>query len=179
VNTAHSRAAFLARVKEWFGSVVVRTGLSLVPEWVGVYCELSGAKTEFRSNPLAILRTALFVLLVVTIAAADKTPPAYQKGTVKAWDIRVDSDTSGGSGGVMTTKRRARVYELNGADLVYKIDYCGRFQAGKFDIGQVVDYRVDGERLYIRRDEGKEYKCKIEGTKTAKGAKTDDPSTTH
>jgi hypothetical protein len=44
---------------------------------------------------LAILRTAVFVLLAATIAAADKTPPTYQKGMVKAWDIRVDSDTSG------------------------------------------------------------------------------------
>ncbi len=79
----------------------------------------------------------------------------------------------------MTTKRRAKLYELSGADLVYKIDYCGRFQAGKFNIGQVVDYRVDGERLYIRREDGKEYKCKIEGTKAAKGATTDDASTTH
>jgi hypothetical protein len=65
-----------------------------------------------------------------------------------------------------------------GADLVYKIDYCGRFQAGKFDIGQVVDYRVNGERLYIRRDDGKEYKCKIEGTKSTNDTKTAIPSTT-
>jgi hypothetical protein len=130
---------------------------------------------------MTILRTALFVLLAATIAAADKTPPTYQKGTVKAWDIRVDSDTSGGSGAipVTTTKRRAKVYELDGADSVYKIDYCGPFQAGKFEIGQVVDYRVDGEKLYIRREEGKEYKCKIEGTKAAKSAKTEVPSTTH
>jgi hypothetical protein len=123
------------------------------------------------------IRTALFVLLAASIAAADQTPPTYQKGTIKAWDIRVDSDTSGGTGTpVTTTKRRAKVYELDGADLVYKIDYCGAFQAGKFDIGQVVDYRVDGERLYIRREDRKEYKCKIEATKAAKSAKSDDPS---
>jgi hypothetical protein len=35
---------------------------------------------------------------------------------------------------------------------------------------------MDGERLYIRRDDGKEYKCKIEGTKATEGAKTDAPS---
>lgn len=129
---------------------------------------------------MTILRTALFVLLAATIATADKTPPTYQKGTVKAWDIRVDSDTSGGYGAVpvTTSKRRAKVYELDGTDSVYQIDYCGPFQAGKFEIGQVVDYRVDGERLYIRREDGKEYKCKIEGTKAAKGAKTD-ASPTH
>jgi len=129
---------------------------------------------------MAVFRITVFVLLVAAIAAADKTP-TYQKGTIKAWDIRIDSDTSGGSGAipVTTTRRRAKVYELSGADLVYKIDYCGAFQAGQFDIGQVVDYRVDGERLYIRREDGKEYKCKIEGTKAAKAAKTDDPSVTH
>jgi hypothetical protein len=130
---------------------------------------------------MAIHRTVPFILLAATIAAADKVPPTYQKGTIKAWDIRIDSDTSGGSGAlpVTTTTRRAKVYELSGADLVYKVDYCGAFQSGKFEIGQVVEYRVDGERLYIRREDGKEYKCKIEGTKAAKGAKTDDPSTSH
>ncbi len=130
---------------------------------------------------MGIFRTAVFVLLVATIAAADKTPPTYQKGTIKAWNIRVDSDTSGGSGAipVTTTKRRAKVYELSGGDLVYEIDYCGAFQAGKFDIGQVVEYRVDGERLYIRREDGKEHKCKIEGTKAAKAAKTDASSVGH
>jgi hypothetical protein len=60
----------------------------------------------------------------------------------------------------------------------YQIDYCGAFQAGKFQTGQAVDYRVDGEKLCIRRDDGKEYKCKIEGQKTAEGAKSDAPSTT-
>jgi len=39
------------------------------------------------------------------------------------------------------------------------------FQSGKFDAGQSVDYRVDGERLYILHDNDKEYKCKIEGTR--------------
>ena len=127
---------------------------------------------------MTILRAALLVVLAATIAAADQAPPTYQKGTIKSWDIRVDSDTSGGGGStpVTTTKRRAKVYELNGADFTYKIDYCGAFQAGKFDIGQVVEYRVDGERLYIRREEGKEYKCKIEATKAAKSAKSDDPA---
>ena len=137
-------------------------------------------KRKFWMNLLTILRTALFVLLAVTIVAADKTPPTYQKGTVTGWDIRVDSDTSGGGNlPVSTSSRRAKVYQLKGTDLVYKIDYCGAFQAGKFGIGQAVDYRVDGERLYIRRGDGKEYKCKIEGTKSAEAAKTGDPSTTH
>jgi hypothetical protein len=62
---------------------------------------------------------------------------------------------------------------LKGTDFLYQIDHCGDFQAGKFEAVQPVDYRVDGERLYIRRDEGKEFKCKIEGKKAVEGAKND------
>jgi hypothetical protein len=65
---------------------------------------------------------------------------------------------------------------LKGANLVYKVDYCGAFQAGKFTIGQTVDYRVDGERLYILHDGDKEYKCKIEGTRAVETAKPDAPA---
>lgn len=104
-----------------------------------------------------ILRATLCILLAATIAAADQTPHTYQKGTITGWDIRVDSSTSGGGDSqVLTTKRRAKVYELKGSGLVYKVDSCGAFQAGKFNIGQAVDYRVDGERLYIRHDGNKE-----------------------
>ena len=113
-----------------------------------------------------ILRTALFILLMTTIVAGkDKTPPTYQKGTITGWDKRTDirANLNG------TTTRNKKVYALKGTDLVYQVDYCGAFQAGKFETGQVVDYRVDGERLYIRRDDGKEYKCKIEGTSSAEG----------
>jgi len=111
--------------------------------------------------------------------------PVYQQGTIMGYDIRRDTSIFGGGGGgngapaspVQTMTRRAKVYELRGAGLVYKVDYCGAFQAGKFGVGQTVDYRVDGERLYIRRDEGKEYSCKIEGTRTAESAKPDAPAT--
>ena len=96
------------------------------------------------------------------------------EGTITGWDKRTDI-RSGAKGETVT--RNKKVYELKGADLVYQVDYCGAFQAGKFTAGQAVDYRVDGERLYIRRDDGKEYKCKIEGTKATEGAKTDAPST--
>jgi hypothetical protein len=111
--------------------------------------------------------------------------PVYQQGTIMGYDIRRDTSIFGGGGGgngapaspVQTMTRRAKVYELRGAGLVYKVDYCGAFQAGKFGVGQTVDYRVDGERLYIRRDEGKEYSCKIEGTRSAESAKPDAPAT--
>jgi len=127
-------------------------------------------------NKSTTLRTALFVLLVATIAAsaADKTSPTYQKGTIMGWNK--GTDIRGGPKGETMTRNK-KVYNLRGTDLVYEIDYCGAFQAGKFTTGQSVDYRVDGERLYILRDDGKEFKCKIEGTKGVEGAKPDGPAT--
>jgi hypothetical protein len=127
-------------------------------------------------NSFTILRTALLILLMTTIsAAADKTPPTYQKGTITGWEKA--TDIRGGVGANNgTVTRNKKVYALQGTDLVYRIDYCGSFQAGKFETGQAVDFRVDGERLYIRRDDGKEYKCKIEGTRAAEGAKADAPA---
>ena len=132
-------------------------------------------------NPSTIVRTALFAVLIATFAAgADKTP-TYQKGTIKGWDKRTDVwPFQDGNGEYLP--RDKMVFELKGADLVYLIDYCGAFQAGKFDLGQAVDYRVDeteksDPRLYIRRDNGKEYKCKIEGKRIPENAKTNAPST--
>jgi heat shock protein HspQ len=65
---------------------------------------------------------------------------------------------------------------LRGTSLVYQVDYCGAFQAGKFTVGQVVDYRVDHERLYILHDIDKEYSCQLEGTWAVEGAKTAAPA---
>jgi hypothetical protein len=114
-------------------------------------------------NLSTLLRVALpFVLTAALATASEKAPSTYQNGSVQGWDVRVDSNGDG--------SRRAKAYELRGSDLVYKIDYCDAFQAGKFGIGQAVAYRVDGEGLYIRRDGDKEYKCKIEGTKAAEAA---------
>ena len=116
-------------------------------------------------NLSTLLRVALpFVLTAALATASDKGPLTYQNGSVQGWDVRVDTEYSGGG------SRRAKVYELRGSDLVYKLDYCGAFQAGKFGIGQAVEYGIDGERLYIRHDGDKEYKCKIEGTKAAGAA---------
>jgi hypothetical protein len=119
-------------------------------------------------NRVTVARTAFLAVLLATCAAgSDKTPRTYQKGTVKGWENRTDI---WGAGLVGTdgegVPRRVTVFELKGTDLVYLIDYCGAFQAGQFGLGQAVDYRVDGERLYIRRDNGKEYKCKVEGQRT-------------
>jgi hypothetical protein len=92
---------------------------------------------------------------------------SYMKGTVLGFSIRRDIHVSGGSGGVSSAARKAKVYELQGPDLVYQVDYCGAFQAGQFTTGQVVEFRVDtgGGRLYIRHDVKKEYSCQLEGTR--------------
>lgn len=105
-------------------------------------------------------------------------PIAFMKGTIEGFETRRDLSIGGGGGGgngtpsspVNAMTRIAKVYRLRGPDLIYKIDYCGAFQAGQFTPGQVVEYRVDGNRLYIRHDTDKEYSCKIEGTQKPEGA---------
>lgn len=121
-------------------------------------------------TPPTITRAAIFALVLATFAlGSDKTAPAYQKGTINGWDTRTDMGPFLDGNGEFLPRKKT-VFELKGLDFVYLIDYCGAFQAGKFDIGQAVDYRVDETdqqdlRLYIRRNNGKEYKCKLEGKK--------------
>ena len=93
--------------------------------------------------------------------------PTYLKGTILGFSLRRDIHVSGGAGGVGSSARKAKVYELQGPDLIYQVDYCGAFQAGQFQPGQVVEFRVDngGGRLYIRHDADKEYSCQLEGTR--------------
>ena len=115
---------------------------------------------------------------------AGPAQPKYQKGTIEGFEIRRDTHIGGGGGGgngtpaspVSTWTRHAKVYELHGADLIYKVDYCGAFQAGNFAPGQVVEYRVDGNRVYVLHDNDKEYSCQIEGTWAVEGAKPDAPA---
>ena len=104
----------------------------------------------------------------------DLSPPSYMKGTILGYSIRRDVHVSGGGGNpgagsfpIGSSTRKARVYELQGPDLIYQVDYCGAFQAGQFAPGQVVEFRVDngGGRLYIRHDGNKEYSCQLEGTR--------------
>jgi len=99
-------------------------------------------------------------------------PITFLKGTIEGFEMRRDTSVSGGGGGgngtpgfpVNTRTRLAKVYRLRGPDLIYKVDYCGAFQAGQFTQGQKVEYRVGGNRMYIRHDQDKEYSCQIEGT---------------
>jgi hypothetical protein len=99
----------------------------------------------------------------------DMSGPTYIKGKILGFSIRRDLHVSGGGGatGVASAARKAKVYELQGPDLIYQVDYCGSFQAGQFTPGQVVEFRVDngGGRLYIRHDGDKEYGCQLEGTR--------------
>ena len=106
--------------------------------------------------------------------ANDMPPITYVKGTILGYSIRRDVHVSGGGGSpnggafpIGSNTRKAKVYELQGPDLVYQVDYCGAFQAGQFSPGQVVEFRVDsaGGRLYIRHDGNKEYSCQLEGTR--------------
>jgi len=48
--------------------------------------------------------------------------------------------------------------------MIYEITYCGSFQAGQFRAGQVVEFHVEGDRLYIRHDNDKEYDCQMVGS---------------
>jgi hypothetical protein len=109
---------------------------------------------------------------------ADKL--TYQQGTIKGWEKGTDLYWVGPHGEPFP--RDKTVYELRGHDTVYLIDYCGSFQAGKFSLGQTVNYRVDetdmdDRRLYITHDNGKEYNCKIEGQQMLERDNKDLPST--
>ena len=93
-------------------------------------------------NPKTISRAALIIFLITKIAAgADKTPPTYQNGTISniSWNHAS--------------------CELDGVGIRKLISNCGALQSG-----QPVDYRVKGNKVYIRRESGKEYKCGIVGT---------------
>lgn len=85
-------------------------------------------------------------------------PVSYQQGTIEGFENTIGNDTH-------NLKRQSKVYSLRGPDMIYLVDFCGAFQAGDFSMGQKVEYRVDGERLYILHDNTKEYSCKVEGTR--------------
>jgi hypothetical protein len=121
-------------------------------------------------NPLTILRTVLFVLLMAAVAAGkDKTPPVYQQGTITGWSNQYQYERK--AFGV-----RSKYYELKAAGIVYEIDGCGPFQ-----IGQAVGYRVeegaedwDNEKIYIRGENGKkEEKCNVDSARSVEETKTD------
>ena len=108
-----------------------------------------------------ITHIAFFVLLMAAFAVGkDKTPPAYQKGTITGWSMKYYPGFVSG---------KHKFYELKAAGTSYQINDCGDFKPG-----QSVDYRVeertedgtDIHRIYIRGEKGKEHKCNMEGAKT-------------
>jgi len=103
----------------------------------------------------------LCIAMVNLATAQGKPAHTYQKGTITGYEQRL-----------LNKNRKTRVYELKGTDHIYQVDRCGAFQAGKFEAGQSVDYRVSGDRLYILHDGDKEYGCKIEGEKAIEGTTT-------
>lgn len=111
---------------------------------------------------VTLTRLTVLSLAIVSLASgSDKPAQTYQKGTITGYENKL-----------LDKNRRTRVYELKGQDHIYQVDRCGTFQAGKFNTGQTVDYRVSGDRLYILHDGDKEYSCKIEGERAAEGAST-------
>jgi hypothetical protein len=94
-------------------------------------------------NPSLAPRAALVILLDNTFAVANDRPPTYLEDSVQGWAMRTDTPYSSDGAG------HAKVCELMGADFIYKSTTEVAFQAGKFDIGQSVEYRVNSARLYI------------------------------
>ena len=93
------------------------------------------------------------------LTGASSAPPTFQKGTIEGYEIRYLT-SEGGLGGV----RKVKAYDLRGPDSAYEIAFCGSFEAGQFTAGQVVEYRVAGDRLSIRHDNNKEWSCQVVGT---------------
>jgi hypothetical protein len=90
---------------------------------------------------------------------------SYQTGTILGYNIRRDPNAYGAGANSSIWIRDAKVYEVKASDFIYKIDYCGAFQAGQFSPGQVVEFRVNENegRLYVRHDGNKQYSCQLEG----------------
>lgn len=111
-------------------------------------------------------------------SGVEPPPITFVKGTIEGFDTRRDTSVSGGgtvgnsSFPASSHTRIVKVYRLRGTDLTYKIDYCGMFQAGQFTAGQEVEYRLAGNRLYIRHDNDKEYDCQVEGTERPESARS-------
>ena len=87
------------------------------------------------------LLAALFIVLTATSFA--DSGPEYQQGTL--------------------TKLASYdpLYELTGTR-----DHVWVLPCGKFQSGQTIEFRIAGDKAYIRRQNGKDYKCRISMTST-------------
>lgn len=61
------------------------------------------------------------------------------------------------------TRRPAIVVEVNGVHLAgeYVFDSCGGYKPGEFEVGQELDVRFDGEKMFIKRTNGSELETTI------------------
>jgi len=105
-------------------------------------------------------------------------PVVWLKGTIQGYSVHKEISGYHNSQSALNVAlgTKVKVYELHGAEANYEIDRCGSFQSGKFAPGQEIEYRVDGERLYIRHDGDQEYACQIEGRSLPDSPKPADAS---
>ena len=124
-----------------------------------------GASKNHLDEMLMTNRTitciAFFVFLMAALAGGkDKTPPAYQKGTITGWSMKYYPGFVSG---------KHKFYELKAAGASYQINDCGDFKPGQSVEYRVEEHTEDGNdihRVYIRGEKGKEHKCSMEGAKT-------------
>lgn len=119
----------------------------------------------------------MFVVLVATCAAGADNQPSYQQGKITGWSNQLFERNF--TINVSFPKATRKYYELNGSQMVYQVE-CGFLQPAQIQIGQVVDYRVDDQKIYIRQANGngkkKEQTCRIASYKVIAGANTSKPS---
>ena len=98
-------------------------------------------------------------LMTQAKSAPAETALKYETGEILGYTVRRDTVENS------TRLAKAKVYELKGQKLIYLLDYCGNFQAGKFFPGQMVQFRVDADkdRIAVRHDGNQEYSCQLEG----------------
>jgi hypothetical protein len=132
-------------------------------------------------NPLAMSRTALFLLLVAgTATGGDKTPHVHLQGTITGWSNQVyQKHYARNTESLMGNKK---FYDLKGVGLVYQIagvdhPWRGAVSAcGPFQIAQTIDYRIEDGKIFIRRENKKEQKCDIASARMLEDTKAGAPS---
>jgi hypothetical protein len=138
-------------------------------------------------NPSAALRIiafALFSLSVMTAKDKNQAPPTYLHGTITGWSNQVYQKSYARD--AASRMGNKKFYDLKGAGLIYQIagvdhPWRGAVSAcGPFTIGQAVDYRVEDNKIYFPRENGKEQKCEVSSERTDDDAKADNSvSATH
>jgi len=127
-----------------------------------------------------MLRIAYFTFLTLALFpgysasfAKDKTPPTYQQG--KLLDIHETKDqrttyttTKQSNGSTVTTPTTTEdkhyFIAVQAGDLVYVGKYTPMFfgKPGDWIIGDPIDLRFDGNKMILKKPNGKELKTKIE-----------------